>query len=73
MPMLWATESCISRAIRSRSEVTAWSAVWARARSAYTRPCCSERPSSHATAAVSATASAPVVPTIQPESSRTAR
>lgn len=37
MPMLWATMSCSSRAIRSRSAVTACRVTWARTESACAR------------------------------------
>ncbi|CAM5704076.1 hypothetical protein SALBM135S_07603 [Streptomyces alboniger] len=50
MPMLCATVSCISRAIRSRSAVMACAVAWARSRSVYARVRRTESPSSQATA-----------------------
>lgn len=37
MPMAWATMSCSSRAIRSRSAVIAWRVAWARTVSVWAR------------------------------------
>lgn len=73
MPMVWATMSCNSLAIRSRSAVTAWAAAWARTCSAWTRDWCIESPMSQAITAVRATISSVVVPIPHPLSTRTAR
>lgn len=71
MPMLWATMSCISRAMRRRSSVTAWVAARARSVSPYARVRWETSPRSQATTAVSATVSSINVPMPHPHSSRT--
>ena len=48
MPVLCATKSCSSRAIRSRSAIAAWAAVWARTSSARACACRIECPMSQA-------------------------
>ena len=48
MPMLCATMSCSSRAIRSRSAIAAWAAAWARSSSARACACRIECPISQA-------------------------
>ncbi len=72
MPMLCATMSCNSRAIRSRSVTTAWAAACAPSCSAWSRDCRVELPMNQATTAVSVTASSVEVPMWKPTSSRTA-
>ena len=47
-PMLCATMSCSSRAIRSRSAIAVWAAAWARTSSARARACRIEFPMSQA-------------------------
>ena len=48
MPMLCATMSCSSRAIRSRSAIAVWAAAWARSSSARACACRIECPISQA-------------------------
>ena len=48
MPMLCATMSCSSRAIRSRSAIAVWAAAWARTSSALACACRIEFPMSQA-------------------------
>ena len=48
MPMLCATMSCTSRAIRSRSVIAVWAAAWARTSSARACACRIECPVSQA-------------------------
>jgi hypothetical protein len=48
MPVLCATKSCSSRAIRSRSAIVAWAAAWARTSSARACACRIECPMSQA-------------------------
>ncbi|MEU0486181.1 hypothetical protein ABZ260_44350 [Streptosporangium sp. NPDC006013] len=69
-PMLWATVSCSSREMRSRSSVTAWAVAVATSVSACSRAWRTEWPTSQAMTAVMATAGSAEVPTIQPNSSR---
>lgn len=57
MPMLCATVSCISRAIRSRSAVTAWAAAWALSISVCSRDRRTDRPTSQAMTATRTPAS----------------
>ena len=55
MPMLWATVSCISRAMRSRSAVTACAAARAYSSSVWARAWRTELPMSQAMTTVRAT------------------